>query len=98
MITGQRPAPLGRKTCARSRAPTRIGTSRSFWTTRSWRGREPRVRVRANGLFDLDLGLAEEVTPALRFLLHELGKVLRGRGQGHGEHLLAQVLFHRRFG
>src|SRR5713101_5147799 len=104
MTTGKRPDDSGRKTSARSLAPSRIGISRSFSTTRSNRGCDalsPVFDCFAKGtagepLLDLDPRLAQKVAPRARFLLHQLLE-LRGRSRERDlEHLLGQALFHLR--
>src|SRR3954464_10421487 len=94
MIAGQRPAPFGRNTSARRRAPSRIGMSRSLSKTRSWRGCDPAALPPATVLLDLDIRLAQELTPAERLLAHELGELLRRLRQLHRHHLLGEAVPH----
>src|SRR5262252_8403987 len=99
MMTGKRPPDFGRKTSARSRAPSRMGTSRSFSTSRSWRGCELRpAALPAFGtpvfLFDLDLRFAQELAPVVGFLAHELIEFLRRARELDRHHLLGEHLLH----
>src|SRR5450755_3918981 len=101
MMTGNRPLPLGRKTSALSRAPSRTGTSRSFSITRSWRGCEPRWRDLANRrstrlLLDLDLVVADEFRPTLRLCTNLIGKFLRRNGYRNRHKLPREHFLHLR--
>src|SRR5207244_8146167 len=75
MMTGKRPPPLGRNASALSRAPSRMGISRSFSITRSWRGCDPRWRRLVNGYSFLmlssasDGGIVRPVAPAVLLLI-----------------------------
>ena len=75
------PSALRTKHVGVSRAPSRIGTSRSFSITRSWRGCEPRRdlanRCSVRAIFDLDLVLADEFRPRLRLGTNLIGELLR---------------------
>src|SRR6266849_4478917 len=104
MTTGKRPDDSGRKTSARSLAPSRIGTSRSFSTTRSNRGCDalsPVFDGFAKGpqgelLLDLDSRLAQKIAPRVRFLLHQLLELRRRGRERDVEHLRGEALFHLR--
>src|ERR1700675_971737 len=99
MMTGKRPPPLGRKTSALSRAPSRMGISRSFPITRSWRGCDPRWsgvanRDSAKVLLDLDLVVADEFRPTLGLCTNLFGEFLRRIGYRNRHQLPREHLLH----
>src|SRR5437667_1884236 len=93
MITGKRAFDFGRKTSARRRAPSRIAISTSFSITTSWRGCDKPSRRAAPFVatsVNLDLALADEFAPRLRFRAHLIGPLLRRGGGVHRQYLLGE--------